>query len=199
MLHVDILDGYFSPSMPLGLDTVRQLRKKTGLAFDAHVMAMDNTFFMEELANIGVYRMCFQVETERHISHKLTWLREKGIRAGVALSPATPISTLEYVLEQCDFVLLMMINPGYASCAKETVQAGLKKKVGDLCAMIQAKGLPTTITIDGRTYLDTIPEYATAGASTFVAGTSSLFRKNGLSLAENYRTLEKVVNEALRK
>lgn len=80
MLHVDILDGYFSPSMPLGLDTVRQLRKKTSLAFDAHVMAVDNTFFMEELADIGVHRMCFQVETERHISHKLTWLRERGSR-----------------------------------------------------------------------------------------------------------------------
>lgn len=199
MLHVDILDGYFSPSMPLGLDTVRQLRKKTSLAFDAHVMAMDNTFFMEELADIGVYRMCFQVETERHISHKLTWLHEKGIRAGVALSPATPISTLEYVLEQCDFVLLMMINPGYASCTKETVREELKKKVSDLHTMIRAKGLPTTITIDGRTYLDAIPEYAAAGASTFVTGTSSLFRKNGLSLEENYRALEKVVNDTLRK
>ena len=166
MLHVDILDGYFSPSMPLGLDTVRQLRKKTSLAFDAHVMAVDNTFFMEE--------------PERHISHKLTWLREKGIKAGVALAPATPVSVLEYVLEQCDFVLLMMINPGYASSAKESVRDSLKKKVGDLHAMIAERGLPTTITIDGRTYLDAIPGYAAAGASTFVAGTSSLFRKNGI-------------------
>ena len=197
MLHVDILDGYFSPSMPLGLDTVRQLRKKTSLAFDAHVMAVDNTFFMEELADIGVHRMCFQVETERHISHKLTWLREKGIKAGVALAPATPVSVLEYVLEQCDFVLLMMINPGYASSAKESVRDSLKKKVGDLHAMIAERGLPTTITIDGRTYLDAIPGYAAAGASTFVAGTSSLFRKNGLSLKENYQALEQVVNKAL--
>ena len=170
MLHVDILDGYFSPSMPLGLDTVRQLRKKTSLAFDAHVMAVDNAFFMEELADIGVHRMCFQVETERRISHKLTWLREKGIKAGVALAPATPVSVLEYVLEQCDFVL-----------------------------MIAERGLPTTITIDGRTYLDAIPGYAAAGASTFVAGTSSLFRKNGLSLKENYQALEQVVNKALGK
>ena len=199
MLHVDILDGYFSPSMPLGLDTVRQLRKKTSLAFDAHVMAVDNTFFMEELADIGVHRMCFQVETERHISHKLTWLREKGIKAGVALAPATPVSVLEYVLEQCDFVLLMMINPGYASSAKESVRDSLKKKVGDLHAMIAERGLPTTITIDGRTYLDAIPGYAAAGASTFVAGTSSLFRKNGLSLKENYQALEQVVNKALGK
>ena len=182
MLHVDILDGYFSPSMPLGLDTVRQLRKKTSLAFDAHVMAVDNTFFMEELADIGVHRMCFQ-----------------GIKAGVALAPATPVSVLEYVLEQCDFVLLMMINPGYASSAKESVRDSLKKKVGDLHAMIAEKGLPTTITIDGRTYLDAIPGYAAAGASTFVAGTSSLFRKNGLSLKENYQALEQVVNKALGK
>ena len=75
MLHVDLLDGYFSPSMPIGLDTIRALRKKTNLYFDAHVMAMDNTFFMEQLVDIGVGRMCFQIETERHISRKLSWLK----------------------------------------------------------------------------------------------------------------------------
>lgn len=111
MLHVDVLDGYFSPSMPIGLDTIRQLRKKTDLYFDAHVMAVDNTYFMEELADIGVGRMCFQAETERHLSRKLSWLKEKGIEAGVALAPGTSVETLRYVLEQCDFVLLMMINP----------------------------------------------------------------------------------------
>lgn len=199
MLHVDLLDGYFSPSMPIGLDTIRQLRKKTTMAFDAHVMAVDNTFFMEELADIGVYRMCFQVETERHVSHKLTWLHRQGIKAGVALAPGTPISALEYVLEQCDYVLLMMINPGYASNAGEIVRESLKRKVRDLHEMIVKQGLSTTITIDGRTYLDAIPCYAAAGASTFVAGTSSLFLKNDKSLRDNYAALEKVVTTSLGK
>ena len=199
MLHVDILDGYFSPSMPLGLDTVRALRKKTKLYFDAHVMAMDSTFFMEELADIGVGRMCFQIETERHISKKLSWIQSRGIEAGVALAPGTSISHLEYILEQCDFVLLMMINPGYASNPGEKMLSGLADKIKDLKAMIQNKGLSTTITIDGRTFLNVIPRYVEHGADTFVAGTSSLFLKNGLSLKENYEILKKTIDQEMLK
>lgn len=198
MLHVDLLDGYFSPSMPIGLDTIRQLRKKTNLYFDAHVMAQDNTYFMEELADIGVGRLCFQVETERHISKKLSWIKSQNIEAGVALAPATPISTLEYVLEQCDFVLLMMINPGYASNPNEKMLTSLKRKIGDLSKMIKRLGLDTTITIDGRTYLDVIPEYISLGADTFVSGTSSLFRNNGKSLKENYVSLDKTIKDSLK-
>ena len=195
MLHVDVLDGYFSPSMPIGLDTIRQLRKKTDLYFDAHVMAVDNTYFMEELADIGVGRMCFQAETERHLSRKLSWLKEKGIEAGVALAPGTSVETLRYVLEQCDFVLLMMINPGFASSAGETMLSGMKEKISDLRKLIEEQKTDTTITIDGRTYLDVIPDYMRRGASTFVAGTSALFRKTGKSVAENYKILKHVIQE----
>ena len=195
MLHVDVLDGYFSPSMPIGLDTIRQLRKKTDLYFDAHVMAVDNTYFMEELADIGVGRMCFQAETERHLSRKLSWLKEKGIEAGVALAPGTSVETLRYVLEQCDFVLLMMINPGFASSVGETMLSGMKEKISDLRKLIEEQKTDTTITIDGRTYLDVIPDYMRRGASTFVAGTSALFRKNGKSVAENYKILKHVIQE----
>ena len=195
MLHVDLLDGYFSPSMPIGLDMVRQLRQKTSLYFDAHVMPLDNTFFMEELADIGVGRMCFQIETERHISRKLSWIKERGIEAGVALSPATPVSVLKYVLEQCDFVLLMMINPGYASSPGEKLLSGMKEKIRELKEMIRERQLPVTITIDGRTYLDVIPEYIGAGADTFVAGTSSLFRGNGKSTEENFKILDDTIQK----
>lgn len=199
MLHIDLLDGYFSPSMPIGLDMVRQLRKKTNLYFDAHVMAVDNTFFMEQLADIGVGRMCFQIETERHISRKLSWMKECGIEAGIALAPATPVSGLKYVLEQCDFVLLMMINPGYASSAGEKLLSGMKLKIEELNRMIKDMGLSTSITIDGRTYLDVIPEYIRAGAETFVAGTSSLFRENDKSIKENFELMHKTIEEAKKE
>lgn len=199
MLHVDLVDGYFSPSMPIGLDTIRQLRSKTNLSFDAHVMAKNNTFFMEELADIGVQRMCFQYETEIHVNRKLVWLKDQGIKSGVALAPGTSIRKLEYVLELCDFVLLMMINPGYASDKNERVSNSVKRKIFDLKEMIEHQGLSTTITIDGRTYLEAIPEYIQLGASTFVAGTSSLFLKNGKSLAENYQKLETLVINEMQK
>ena len=198
MLHIDVIDGYFSPSMPIGLDMIRQLRKKTDMYFDAHIMAKDNMFFMEQLADIGVGRMCFQIETEIHINKKLSWLKSNGIEAGVALAPGTSISLIEYVLEQCDFVLLMMINPGFASDKTEKISDGCRQKLGDLYEMIQRRGLQTTITVDGRISPDVIPLYITLGAQTFVAGTSSLFVKNGCSIRENFETLDGIIKNATR-
>ena len=118
-LHVDILDGHFSPSMPLGLDAVAQLKTKTALPFDVHLMATEHDFFVTELIGMGVEQIVFHVETERHLDYRLNQIHEAGIRAGVALKPATPLSTLDYVLEKCDAVLLMLINPGYAQCRAE--------------------------------------------------------------------------------
>ncbi|MHC1772385.1 MAG: ribulose-phosphate 3-epimerase [Flexilinea sp.] len=193
MLHIDILDGYFSPSMPIGLDIVSQLRKKTNLFFDVHLMTMDSTFFMEQLVEeIGIQQLCFQVEVERHIGQKLSYLKGNNISAGVALSPATPISILEYALELCDFVLLMLINPGYASHKDEKRVEGVERKIGDLRKMIDKKGLSTTITVDGRTYIDDVPDLIAAGADTIVAGTSSLFKSSG-TLKENFDFLRSQV------
>ena len=119
MLHVDILDGHFSPSMPLGLDAVRALRKVSDLVFDVHLMATEHDYFISELLDIGVDQIVFHGEMEPHIDNRLNMLRAAGVRAGEALKPATPLSTLDYVLEKCDTVLLMLINPGYASSRAE--------------------------------------------------------------------------------
>ena len=102
VLHVDILDGHFSPSMPLGLDTVKQLHKKTNLEFEAHVMVKEPQFFIDELIEAGASQIVFHVETCDHIDGMLNYIHSKGIRAGVALKPATPLSVLEYVLDKCD-------------------------------------------------------------------------------------------------
>lgn len=105
MIHVDILDGHFSPSMPLGLETVRQLRARTSLAFDCHVMTTDQAFFVDELLDIGAWQIVFQVEGQRHVHGMLDRIRARGARAGVALAPATPLCALDFVLEECDAVL----------------------------------------------------------------------------------------------
>ena len=87
MLHVDILDGHFSPSMPLGLDTVRQLRKKTDMIFDVHLMTTAHDFFVEELLDIGVEQLVFHGEMEPHMDNRLNQIHKAGVRAGVALKP----------------------------------------------------------------------------------------------------------------
>ena len=178
MLHVDILDGHFSPSMPLGLDTVKQLRKKTSLIMEAHLMAEDPQFFVDELIEAGVDQICFQIETAAHVDQMINHIHASGIRAGVALKPATPLSTLEYVIEKCDTVLLMLINPGFAQVAGEAQVSYAKRKIEDLHRMIKERNLNTLVEIDGRVSRENIETYAGSGAVQLFAVGSTCIRKD---------------------
>lgn len=179
MLHVDILDGHFSPSMPLGLDTVRQLRKKTDMFFDVHLMASAHDFFVEELLDIGVQQLVFHGEMEPHMDNRLNQIHAKGVRAGIALKPATPLNTLDYVIEKCDAVLLMLINPGYAQSKSEGQVPYADRKVRELHEMIHSRGLDTKVILDGRISKQNMLDYAPEGiADIFVAGSTCLDKKN---------------------
>lgn len=176
MLHVDLLDGYFSPSMPIGLDVIRQLRQKTNLEFDVHLMANSHDYFVNELLDIGVQQLVFHGECEPHIDNRLNMIHGRGVRAGVALRPATPVSALEYVLEKCDTVLLMLINPGYASSKSEQQVAYADRKIRDLRKMIDSRGLATKIEIDGRVSPANIEAYGNGIVDIFVAGSTCIQR-----------------------
>jgi len=178
MLHVDILDGHFSPSMPLGLDTVRQLRDKTDLQFDCHVMVTEQDYFIDELLDIGVEQIIFHGETQPHIDGMLNRIHAKGVKAGVALKPATPLSELEYVLEKCDTVLLMLINPGYAFVKGETQVTYADRKIRELKRMISERGLDTKIEVDGRISPQNIADYGKDLVDIFVTGSTCIDRGN---------------------
>ncbi|HSP48342.1 MAG TPA: ribulose-phosphate 3-epimerase [Clostridiaceae bacterium] len=195
-LHVDLIDGYFSPSMPLGIDTVRQLRKVTNMDFDVHIMAKENEFFIQEMLRIGVQQITFHVETSTHIDRYITLIRNHGVKVGVALNPATPLSVLEYVLPQCDTILLMLINPGFATDKNEKQVHYAAKKVADLRRLIEAGGFETKIEVDGRVSLDTIPGLVSAGADILVGGSKSLFLPER-SLKENKILVEAAIHEGL--
>ena len=185
MLHIDILDGHFSPSMPLGLDTVRQLRSRTDMIFDVHVMATAHDFFVEELLDIGVQQLVFHGEMEPHMDNRLNQIRKAGVRAGVALKPATPLSSLDYVLEKCDAVLLMLINPGYAQNKSEGQVPYAARKVRELHDLIASRGLDTKIILDGRISKENMAAFGPEGlADIFVAGSTCLDKKNLLESAK---------------
>lgn len=189
VLHVDILDGHFSPSMPIGLEMVKQLRKKTDMAFDVHLMTDGFDYYVEELLNIGVEQIVFHMEMEKHVDGLLNKIRERGVRAGVALKPATPLTGLEYILEKCDTVLLMLINPGYASSAAEKQVPYAEKKIWDLRQMINDRGLDTLIEIDGRVSTANIEKYGNGDVQLFVTG-STCFRAD--TIAESFAALNKI-------
>lgn len=178
MLHIDILDGVFSPSMPLGLETVRQLRSITNLEFDCHVMTQNPKYYVEELLDIGVQQINVQIETIPHVDEMLNMIHRAGVRAGLALKPATPLTDLEYVLEKCDCVLLMLINPGYASVKGESQVPYAERKITELNSMINERKLETLVELDGRVSRENICQFAGSRANIFVAGSTCISRQD---------------------
>lgn len=174
-LHVDLLDGHFSPSMPIGLDVVKQLRKRTSLPFDVHLMVEDNEWFVSQCIAIGAERICFHWESSRHPEHLLKMIRDAHIEAGIALAPETRPEVLEYLTEELDFILIMLINPGYAGHPQEGAFPGAMRKVADCRQWLAAHGKNIPILLDGRISLPIIPELTAAGADSLVAGSKCLF------------------------
>ena len=195
-LHVDILDGHFSPSMPLGLDTVRQLRAKTSLEFDCHIMVTEQDYFVNELLDIGVQQLIFHAETQPHIDGMLNRIHAAGVRAGVALKPATPLSVLDYVLEKCDSVLLMLINPGYAFEKGEKQVPYAERKIQELRNMIKARGLDTKIELDGRISPQNIQDWGGGLADVYVTGSTCLKRDD---LAGSLKALNSLRESVISK
>ena len=193
MLHVDILDGHFSPSMPLGLDTVRQLRAKTDMFFDCHVMVTEQDYFVDELLDIGVDQIVFHGETQPHIDGMLNRIHAKGVKAGVALKPATPLSELEYVLDKCDTVLLMLINSGYAFVKGEKQVTYADRKIRELRKMITDRGLKTKIEVDGRISPDNIRTYGKSDVDIFVTGSTCIKKDNMEQSLEDLMKLHDLV------
>jgi len=192
-LHLDIMDARFTPNMPLGLELLRQLRSKTRLPFDAHLMVTNTDFFVREMIAIGVQQISVHAESDHHLDRTLAFIRNAGIRAGVALNPATPLETLDYLLERLDFVLIMTVNPGFAG--QQIVPTGIRK-IRDCYRYLHRRGVAIPIQVDGQVSFTNIPMMVAAGADCLVAGTSSLFHLGG-SLPENMAEMKAAIEEGL--
>ncbi len=189
-LHIDIMDGRFVPNLPLGLEMLRQLKQQTGLPLDLHLMVEEPDLFVNQAIALAARQVSVHVETARHLDRTLNQLREAGCRVGVALNPATPVTSLEYVLDRLDYVLIMTVNPGFAG--QKLVPAALRK-IADCRAFLDARGRnDISLQVDGNVSFANIPGMVAAGATSLVAGTSSLFHPDR-SIAENARALREAV------
>lgn len=184
MVHVDIIDGHFSPSMPLGLETIAQMRKNTDMKMDVHIMSNNNEFFIKEMLKIGCERICFHVETTPHVDYILNMIKKSGVKTGIALKPATPVNLVEEIVGYLDFILLMLINPGYAGDSGEKQVPYALKKVESCRKMLLRSERDIPIEVDGRVTMENIPMLWEAGANEFVGGTGTFFKK-GNTLMEN--------------
>lgn len=174
VLHIDVIDGHFSPSMPLGLETIKQIRGITDLAFDVHVMSTNNEYFIDELLTIGVEQIIFHLESERHPERLLSTIHRAGVRAGVALNPGTSLAALDYTIHSCDTILLMLINPGFASAGDEQQTCCKREKTMALRRLIETRSPQTLISLDGRVSRADLTDFGPGTANIFVLGSTCL-------------------------
>ena len=171
-IHVDVMDGSFVPSINFGMPAVRAFRKMTDKVLDVHLMVEDPDRYVGEFADCGADIITVHAEACTHLHRTLQHIRSLGKKAGVALNPATPLSVLDYVLDETDMILLMSVNPGFGG--QPYIQA-VTDKIRDLRKMLTKAGRDIDIEVDGGVSLNNLPEILDAGADVLVAG-SSVFR-----------------------
>jgi len=157
------------PNITIGPLVVSAIRPVTTLPLDVHLLIAEPDRFIADFAKAGADLIAVQVETCPHLHRTVHLIREHGCRPGVVLNPTTPLSTLEWILEDVDFVMLMSVNPGFGG--QHFIPSTLTK-IRQLREMINARGLETLIEIDGGVNKNTIAEIASAGADVFVAGSA---------------------------
>ena len=168
-LHVDAMDGVFVPNLSFGLPIVQALRPATRLPLEAHLMIVQPERYLEAYAQAGADTIIVHQEVSPHLDRTLRHIRELGKRAGVALNPATPLATLEHVLELCDLLLVMTVNPGFGGQKFIPYSLG---KLRAARALLQARNPACDLEVDGGIDALTAPQVVAAGANVLVAGTS---------------------------
>jgi len=190
LIHVDIMDGSFVPNFTLGTDFVKALKKATNIPLDIHMMIENPESKLDWFQfGEGDY-VAVHYESTPHIHRVVGAIRARGAKAMVAINPGTPICMLENLLDDIDGVLIMTVNPGFAG--QKLVKATLKK-IRDLRDYLDAKGYGhIEIEVDGNVSFENAKLMSEAGANIFVAGTSSIFAKEG-NLADNTAKLRAVI------
>ena len=169
VLHVDVMDGHFVPNITIGLPVVKSLRAATDMTIDTHLMISEPGRYAVEFVKAGADMVSVHVEADVHLQRTLVAIREAGAKAGVAINPGTPLVSLEEVLPYADFILLMSVTPGFGG--QKFVPTSLDK-LRRLKQMIDERGLPTRIEIDGGIDASNIAEICEAGAEIVVAGSA---------------------------
>ncbi|PYV14708.1 MAG: ribulose-phosphate 3-epimerase [Acidobacteria bacterium] len=180
LLHVDVMDGHFVPNITLGPPVVASIRKFTELVLDAHLMIEEPSRYVDDFIRAGVNWISVHAEADRHLNRTVAYIQDRGIRAGVALNPATPVQALEEILPDLDFVLVMSVNPGFGG--QRFIPAALEK-IRKLRGIISSNGYKARIEVDGGIGPANLGEVLEAGAEIIVAGSAVFHAAAGVSAA----------------
>lgn len=174
-IHIDVMDGHFVPNITIGPMIVEAAKRVTDLPLDVHLMISDPDSFIDEFVNAGANIITVHAETVKHLHRTIQYIKEKGVRAGVSLNPATPLELLDYILDDLDMVLIMTVNPGFGG--QKFIPSAIPK-IKRLREMIGKRGLKTEIEVDGGISPDTINQVSLAGADAFVAGSAIFYSED---------------------
>lgn len=168
-VHIDVMDGLFVPSISFGMPVMKAIRGYTERMFDVHLMIEEPDRYIHDFAEAGADLITVHAEACKHLDRTVSAIKEKGVLAGVALNPATPLSAIEWILPKVDMVLIMSVNPGFGGQAYIPY---VTDKIRELKQMIDKKGLKTDIEVDGGINHENAAEVLAAGANIIVAGSA---------------------------
>ena len=168
-IHVDVMDGHFVPNLTFGAPLIRALRRITDRPLDVHLMVEHPEHYIAEYADLGTAVFTFHPEATYHVQRHLAAVRERGMLAGLALNPASPLALIEEVVDDLDLVLIMSVNPGYGG---QSYLPAATDKIRRTRALLDRHRSRAVLEVDGGITRETIAEAWGAGADTFVAGTA---------------------------
>jgi ribulose-phosphate 3-epimerase len=168
-IHVDVMDGRFVPNLTFGAPLIRALKKLTALPLDVHLMVSEPEHYVDDFADAGAAVFTFHPEATIHVQRQLARVRERGMKAGLALNPASPLGLIEEVVDDLDLVLVMSVNPGFGG---QRYIEGASGKIRRVRELLDARSSTAALEVDGGITTATIRRAWQAGADTFVAGTA---------------------------
>jgi len=166
-LHLDVMDGRFVPNITWGPKIIGDLRKLSTRVFDAHLMIVEPERYVDDFRATGCDRITFHIEATPHAQRLLVHLRDIGAKAGIAICPQTPVEMLQDVIEDCDTVLVMSVNPGFSG--QKFISHAIEK-VREARALVDRRNPACLIEVDGGVGADNARELVTAGADALVMG-----------------------------
>jgi len=187
MIHIDVMDGMFVPNISFGIPVIKSIRKLTKLPFDVHLMIEEPSRYVEEFVKAGADIITIHYETDRHIDRTINYIKSFGVKAGVALNPATPVALIKHLIRNLDMVLIMTVNPGFGG--QKYIEYCLDK-IKEVRALSDKCNKEILIQVDGGIDEANIREVVNGGANVIVAG-SAVF-KNG-EIEKNIKALRAAI------
>jgi len=191
-IHIDVMDGDFVPSISFGMPLIKSIRSATDRFFDVHLMVHNPERYINDFVECGADGITIHAESSRDVENALKSIRRAGVRVGIALNPGTSLSTLDYLIDEVDMVLLMTVNPGFGG--QKYIESSTRK-IKTLRNRLKEEGRDLDIEVDGGITSDTIDRVLEAGANVIVMG-SAIFRGNA---AENTEYFKKRIMESACK